>query len=100
MKSNTSEILLIASMVAKSGREGELREFLRGLLEPTRKEPGCRRFDVYASDQKGRFFAIEIWDSPQARDDHMQTPHFKAVAARFSELLQGAVGVDILDQIL
>jgi quinol monooxygenase YgiN len=30
----------------------------------------------------------------------MQTPHFKAAAARFSELVQGTLAVDILDAIM
>ena len=54
---------------------------------------------MYASDQKGKFFAIEIWNSREALDEHMQTAHFKAAAARFSELLQGKLGIDILDSI-
>ena len=59
MKLNPSEIHLIASLVALPGKEEELREVLQGLLEPTRNEPGCRRYDMYASDHQGRFFAIE-----------------------------------------
>jgi quinol monooxygenase YgiN len=78
----------------------ELREVLRGLLEPTRNEPGCRRYDMNASDQRGRFFAIETWESRRALDKHKQTPHFKAAAASFSELLQGTLALDILDAIV
>jgi quinol monooxygenase YgiN len=99
MEHNTSEIPLVVSMVAKPGKEEELREVLRCLLEPTRKEPGCRRYEMYASEQKGKFFALEIWDSRPALDEHMQTPHFKAAAPRFSELVQGALDINILDGI-
>ena len=99
MEHNTSEIQLVVSMVAKPGKEEELREVLRRLLEPTRKEAGCGRYEMYASEQKGKFFALEIWDSRRALDEHMQTPHFKAAAPRFSELLQGTVDINILDGI-
>ena len=99
MEYNTSEIQLVVSIVAKPGKEEELREVLRRLLEPTRKEPGCRRYEMYASEQKGKFFALEMWDSRQALDEHMQTPHFKAAAPRFSELVQGTVDINILDEI-
>ena len=99
MKPFTPEIELVVSMVAKPGKVEELREVLRRLLEPTRKEAGCGRYEMYASEQKGRFFALEIWDSRRALDEHMQTPHFKAAATRFSELLQGALDIDILDGI-
>ena len=99
MENNTPEIQLVVSMVAEPGKEEELREVLRRLLEPTRKEVGCRRYEMYASEQKGRFFALEIWDNRRALDEHMQTPHFKAAATRFSELLQGTLDIDILDRI-
>ena len=99
MKSNPREIYLIAGLVALPGKEHELREVLRGLLKPTSSEPGCRRYDMYASEQQGRFFAIETWNSRQALDEHMQTAHFKAAAVRFAELLQGTLAVDILEDI-
>jgi quinol monooxygenase YgiN len=54
---------------------------------------------MYASEQQGWFFAIEIWGSRQALDEDEQTAHFKAAAARFAELLQGTLAVDILDAI-
>jgi quinol monooxygenase YgiN len=99
MKSDSSEIQLIASMVALPGKEGELREVLRGLVMPSRNDRGCRRYDMYTSDQQGKFFAIETWESRQALDEHMQTPHFKEAAAKFSELLQGRLTLDFLDPI-
>jgi quinol monooxygenase YgiN len=99
MEHNTSEIQLVVSMVTKPGKEEELREVLRRLLEPTRKEPGCRRYEMYASEQKGKFFALEIWDSRQALDEHMQTPHFKAAEPGFSEFVQGTIDINILDEI-
>jgi hypothetical protein len=55
MKHNTSEIQLVVSMVAKPGKDEELREVLRRLLEPTRKESGCRR---YVGTVDGRWTSI------------------------------------------
>jgi quinol monooxygenase YgiN len=98
MSTNTKEIHLIASMIAVPGRESELREVLRGLIGPTRNEPGCRRYEMYESKQKGRYFADEIWQNREALDTHMQSAHFKIAAAAFPELLQGALGIDILSE--
>jgi quinol monooxygenase YgiN len=99
MSTNTKEIHLIASMIAVPGKESELREVLRGLIGPTRNEPGCRRYQMYESEQKGRYFADEIWESREALDAHLQSAHFKRAAAAFPELLQGALGIDILGEI-
>jgi quinol monooxygenase YgiN len=98
MSTNTKEIRLIASMIAVPGKETELREVLRGLIESTRKEPGCRRYEMYESEQKGRYFADEIWQNREALDTHMQSAHFKRAAA-VPELVQGALGIDILNEI-
>ena len=100
MKTNSSEINLVASLVALPGKEGESREVLRGLVTPSRNDRGCGRYDMYTSDHQGKFFAVETWESRQALDEHMQTPHFKEAAAKFPELLQGGLTVDILDPIV
>jgi quinol monooxygenase YgiN len=64
-----------------------------------RKEPGGRRYDMYASEQQGNLVAIEIWDSPKASDQHKQTVRFKAVVARLLELIQGTLAGEILHPI-
>jgi quinol monooxygenase YgiN len=99
MPTNTKEIRLIASMTVVPGKENELREVLRSLIGPTRNETGCRRYQMYESEQKGRYFADEIWQSREALDAHLQSAHFKRAAAAFPELLQGALGIDILGEI-
>jgi quinol monooxygenase YgiN len=48
MKSNSSKIHLIASTVALPGKEEELREVLRALLEPTRNED-CSVIPLFAT---------------------------------------------------
>jgi quinol monooxygenase YgiN len=54
---------------------------------------------MYESDQKGRYFAVEVWQNREALNTHMQSAHFKIAAAAFPELLQGALGIDILSEI-
>jgi len=54
---------------------------------------------MYESEQKGRYFADEIWQNREALDTHMQSAHFKRAAAAFPELVQGALGIDILNEI-
>ena len=90
---------LLAHVTARPGREQDLEAAMLSLLEPTRAEPGCRQYRLYASDQRGRFFVDEIWDSQEALDLHMKTPHFLAVAARQAELLEGGLGLDFLREI-
>lgn len=42
-------------------------------------EPGCQRFDVcHEPDRPKQVFLYELYDSAEAFDAHLQTPHFKA----------------------
>jgi quinol monooxygenase YgiN len=56
-----SEVCVIARFVARTGTEDQLKALLEGMLAPTHAEPGCKLYDLYESDTKGRFFFSERW---------------------------------------
>jgi quinol monooxygenase YgiN len=95
-----AEVRVIARSVARRGRESQLRELLRGMLAPTRAEAGCKLYELYESDSKGRFYFHEIWESQAALDQHAATPHFKHLEQTVRELVQEPFEVNILEKIL
>jgi quinol monooxygenase YgiN len=94
-----AEVYVIARSVARGGRESELRELLRGMLAPTRAEVGCKLYELYESDSKGRFYFYEIWESQTALDRHAASAHFKHLERTVGELVQGPFEVNILRKI-
>jgi quinol monooxygenase YgiN/quercetin dioxygenase-like cupin family protein len=61
------------------GREEELKQELLALEGPTRAEPGCITYDLYQSpEKKNLFMRFEVWRSPEALEEHKQTPHLRA----------------------
>jgi quinol monooxygenase YgiN len=94
-----AEVRVIARSVARKGKESQLREVLRGMLVPSRAESGCKLYDLYESDTKGRFYFHETWESQAALDKHAASPHFKRLEATFGELLQEPFEVNILEKI-
>jgi quinol monooxygenase YgiN/quercetin dioxygenase-like cupin family protein len=61
------------------GKDEELKSELLALSAPTRAEPGNITYDLYQSpEKKNEFMRFEVWRSPQALEDHKQTPHLKA----------------------
>jgi len=68
-----AEVNVIARLVARRGKEDELRELLRGMLAPTRAESGCKLYELYESDSRGRFYFYERWESQAALDRHAET---------------------------
>jgi quinol monooxygenase YgiN len=95
-----TEVRVIARSVARKGKESQLRELLRGMLAPTRAESGCKLYELYESDSKGRFYFYEIWESQAALDQHAASPHFKHLEQTVGELVQEPFEVNILEGIL
>ena len=95
-----AEVRVIARSVARRGSENQLRELLQGMLAPTRAETGCILYDLYESNENGRFYFYEIWESQAALDQHAASPHFKHLEQSVGELIQEPFEVNILERIL
>jgi quinol monooxygenase YgiN len=95
-----AEIYVIARSVARSGRETQLKELLQGMLAPTRAESGCKLYELYESDAKGRFYFYEIWESQTALDQHAASLHFKHLEQTVGELIREPFEVNILKRVL
>jgi quinol monooxygenase YgiN len=95
-----AEVRVIARAVARRGKENQLRELLRGMLAPSRAEWGCKLYELYESDSKGRLYFYEIWESQAALDQHAASAHFKHLEQTVGELVQGLFEVNVLQQIL
>ena len=95
-----AEVRVIARFVARRGKEEQLRELLAGMLAPTRAESGCRLYELYESDSKGRFYIYEIWESQAALDQHAASPYFKHLEQTVGELVEEPFEVNTLKRIL
>jgi len=95
-----AEVRVIARSVARKGQEDQLRALLRGMLIPTRAEPGCRLYELYESGSGGRFYFYETWESQAALDQHAASPHFKHLEQSIGELVAEPFEVNILTKIL
>ncbi len=81
-------LTVIAYMRAKPGKEDELRDALKALIEPTSKEQGYVNYDLHESvEDPGVFFFYENWNSAQDLDAHLQAPHLQHFARIMGDLL-------------
>jgi quinol monooxygenase YgiN len=95
-----AEVRVIAKFAARKGKEKQLRELLRGMLVPTHGEPGCKLYELYESDTKGRFYFYERWESQAALDKHAASPHFRRLEEAAGEVLEEPFEMNILEAIL
>jgi len=81
---------VIATFLAAEGREAELESALRELIEPTRREAGCIRYDLLRSFpgvSPVELVFVEEWASVEALDAHGRMPHLQGLRERVQHLL-------------
>lgn len=62
-------------------------------------EPGCRQFDVVQQEgEDGTVVFYEVYDSREAFDAHLQTPHLKRFQAAFPSLILEELPVRFLQR--
>jgi len=76
--SDAAQIVVIAHFTAKPGKEEELSTFLRGLVEPTRREPGCIRYELNQDlDDPTAFSFVETFADRAGFDAHCRMPYIE-----------------------
>lgn len=89
---------VIARFRAKAGKEAELRALLMGLIEPTRREAGCYRYELLVrQEEPGELVFVEEWQDEDALEAHLATPHILAARERLPELLDGEMDLRTYD---
>lgn len=75
------QLTVVAHLRALNGQIAETRAFLTGLIEPTRKEPGCIEYWLHQDDDDpAEFTFYENWTNRAEWDKHMEMPHLKKFA--------------------
>jgi quinol monooxygenase YgiN len=70
------------------------------MLAPTHAEPGCRLYELYESDERGRFYFYELWENAAALEQHAASLHYKRLELIVQNLLEEPFEVNILREIL
>ncbi|MDE3155793.1 MAG: antibiotic biosynthesis monooxygenase [Acidobacteriota bacterium] len=81
-------IYVVARFEAGPGQVEAVRRVLMGLLDPTRREAGCIRYDLLQSPaDPAEFVFDEEWESGAHLDAHLGTPHVAAAVAAVQPLV-------------
>ncbi len=82
-------IRVIARIIARPGKEDEVKSVLSGVVKPTHQESGCLHYELIQNHNKsGEFVLLEEWQSQAALDTHSNTPHLKAAEAKMESLIE------------
>ena len=90
----SQSLRVVARIKALAGKTEELRLLLKALVEATRKEVGCLRYDLLQNKQDlGEFTFVEEWKDDAALAAHLSSSHVQEAFRRAPELV--AEGPDI-----
>lgn len=84
----TPTLHVVARITARPDTVAKVQTLLRGLLEPTRREPGCLRYTLLCNHADPTDFTfVEEWADQAALDAHLASPHVQAALAEVPRLL-------------
>jgi quinol monooxygenase YgiN len=92
-------VSVLASFTPVAGRERALHDLLAWMVEHTRAEPGCERYDLYrrSGDEGGSFHLFERYRDEDALAAHRASDHYVEYRRRVVDLLDGGIDVLVLD---
>ena len=82
-----AEVVVVVLFRAKPGCGADAEAAFAEAVPPTHAEEGCVAFAVHrVAGDADRFALIERWESREALDAHLATPHLHAFRERGAEL--------------
>ncbi len=94
----SQRVSVIARFFPNDGQLDAVEKILKGMVGPTRNEPGCERYDLYrVKDGPAQFALFEIYKDQAALEFHRTTEHYKAYRAIIASLLSEPIGVSVLN---
>ncbi|MDN3377241.1 MULTISPECIES: putative quinol monooxygenase [unclassified Pseudoalteromonas] len=83
-----NQLTVVANIVAHQDKTELVKNALFKLIDETRKEPGCIRYELHQDvDNSSHFIMYEQWKTTQLWSEHTQTEHIKA----YSATVEGAI---------
>ena len=90
-------ISVVAVITAKPGSEDAVREAMKGIVGPTREEPGCLAYDLSeSSSAPGTFITVEECSDPSDLTKHMETEHIQGALSVLGTELAAAPAIHSL----
>ena len=88
-------IRVVAKLTAQREKISEFRDFLLAIATESKKERGCRSYDVLQSTRDASVFVlVEEWDSLAALEEHNEAPHVRNALGKAPSLLAAAPEIE------
>lgn len=80
-------IRVVAKFDFKSEKKEKAMELCKELVNETRKETGCKGYDLAQSAKdENQYVVLEIWESQEVLDVHSASEHFTKIVPQLVEM--------------
>jgi quinol monooxygenase YgiN len=90
--------VIVGKITVKPEHKVELIRLARGLVQPSRSEPGCISYGFFEDQvEENHFLFFEEWTDRAAIDRHFNQPYVKDFVARLQALVIGSPVIRIVE---
>lgn len=91
-------VAVVATFEPKESRVDDFLALMRFMVEHSRDEPGCIRYDLYR-DGEGRYHMLEEYIDQLAVEAHRDSEHYRDYRAKVIEMLSGPISVTVMHRV-
>ncbi|TBR61464.1 antibiotic biosynthesis monooxygenase [Mastigocladus laminosus UU774] len=90
----TKSIRVVARISAHPEKVEELKAVFLELIEPTRQENGCIKYELLQNQSDPTEFTfVEEWTSDEALDAHLGSAHIQTAVAKLKDLVASDIDI-------
>ena len=72
------------TFIAKEDHTAQLKHLLTEMVDASRREVGCLKYDIFQiEDKPTKFIVIESWENEDALEGHKNSDHYKHYKAHY-----------------
>jgi quinol monooxygenase YgiN len=93
-------VVVFASFHPLAGKAEELQRLLSWMVENTRREEGCERYDLYRQPSPAETFHLfERYRSDDALQEHRASDYYVEYRRQVPDLIEGPIDVVLLQEV-
>lgn len=94
-------VKVVARNFAQAEQVNKVIELYKELVEETRKEEGCIRYELYQDSADFTILTmLEEWESREALDLHMKSEHFIRIVPQLKPFMRQPTELNIYSKLL
>lgn len=94
-------IKVVAKNFAQDDKIKEIIELYKELVEMTRKEEGCIKYELYKDEDDFTIMTmIEEWENREFLDQHLRSEHFTRIVPMLRKLMSKETDMNVYSKLI